>query len=365
MMSFGFISTRKMLNMGCLTMGQAMIYDFSILILPYLLTFLASFFCVWGLKSYFNHQGLVDIPEDRKNHKLPTPRGGGLGIIAAMAIGITLLKPDYGIDQTIFDSLYFGAAVLAGISFLDDLKSQPAVLRLLLQIAVTGYSTAALYHIHGPLVPSGLPILIEFCLVWAAWVWFINLTNFMDGIDGISVIEMISILVGITILWITGFVPATASIPISLLLVAALLGFFYWNRPVAKIFLGDVGSVTLGYFVGGLLLLVAYKTHPLILFILPSYYLLDSTITLVKRMIKKEKFWKPHSSHFYQTAFRSGLSVTRILFSLCITNLGLIALALLGLTYKKYIWFCALIAFILVLLLLQYFSRKHQGDVPL
>jgi UDP-N-acetylmuramyl pentapeptide phosphotransferase/UDP-N-acetylglucosamine-1-phosphate transferase len=139
------------------------------------------------------------------------------------------------------------------------------------------------------------------------WVWFINLFNFMDGIDGLAGSEAAAI--GLGLLLFAGFGaghdPAVAAAAASV--AAAAIGFLVWNWAPARIFLGDVGSVPLGYVLGFLLLDQASRGHWKIALILPLYFLADATITLLRRLWRGERVWQAHREHFYQRAVQRGL----------------------------------------------------------
>ena len=145
-----------------------------------------------------------------------------------------------------------------------------------------------------------------------ACLWFVNLTNFMDGIDWMTVAEFVPITVGIAAaLGSLGALP-THGIVVAVALCGGLLGFAPFNRPVARIFLGDVGSLPIGLLFAWLLVLVAGQGHLAAALLLPLYYLADATLTLLRRMKKREPFWQAHRTHFYQRATDRGFSVSAI-----------------------------------------------------
>ena len=157
--------------------------------------------------------------------------------------------------------------------------------------------------------------------------WFVNLVNFMDGLDWMTVAEVIPLTAALALLGLLGLLPP-AAIVVSLALCGAMIGFAYFNRPVAKLFLGDVGSLPIGLILGWLLILLAGNGGRAAAILLPLYYLADSSITLVRRALNGEKFWRAHRSHFYQRATDRGLSVIDVVGRVFIANLVLAALAL-------------------------------------
>ena len=158
-------------------------------------------------------------------------------------------------------------------------------------------------------------------------VWFVNLVNFMDGIDWMTVDEVMPTAGGLVLIGTLGALPISG-IVVAFALGGAMLGFAPFNRPVARLFLGDVGSLPLGLLLGWLLVLVAGGGHIAAALILPLYYLADVTITLARRIANREPFWQAHRSHFYQRATGMGFSVPEIVGRVFAVNLGLVALAL-------------------------------------
>ena len=175
-------------------------------------------------------------------------------------------------------------------------------------------------------IAPALPWWAERGLLLLACLWFVNLTNFMDGIDWMTVAEFVPMAVGLALIGWLGALP-TEGIIVALALGGGLLGFAPFNRPVARIFLGDVGSLPIGFLFAWLLVLVAGSGYLAAALILPLYYLADATITLVRRMINREPFWLPHRTHFYQRATDRGWSVTEIVARVFAVNFALVALA--------------------------------------
>ena len=161
------------------------------------------------------------------------------------------------------------------------------------------------------------------------WVWFINLFNFMDGIDGIAGVETASVGFGVAcaaLLTGAGQTPALLGLTIA----AAALGFLWWNWEPAKVFLGDVGSVPLGFLLGWLLLDLSARGLWVAAAILPSYYFADATITLGRRALRRAPVWRAHREHFYQRAVRRGRTHAAVASAVLLANVLLIGLACLG-----------------------------------
>jgi UDP-N-acetylmuramyl pentapeptide phosphotransferase/UDP-N-acetylglucosamine-1-phosphate transferase len=171
-----------------------------------------------------------------------------------------------------------------------------------------------------------LPWWIERSLLLVGCLWFVNLTNFMDGIDWMTAAEMVPVTAGLALIGLIGGLPPDGAL-VAFALCGALIGFAPFNRPVARIFLGDVGSLPIGLLVAWLLLLLAARGHFAAAVVLPLYYLADATLTLLRRIVKRERFWQAHRTHFYQIATDRGFSVRQIVGRVFAVNLVLVALA--------------------------------------
>ncbi len=175
------------------------------------------------------------------------------------------------------------------------------------------------------IVPQ-LPWPIERACLFIGWLWLVNLVNFMDGIDWMTVAEFVPVTGAIALLGLAGVVELAPAV-LAAALLGAILGFAPFNRPVAQLFLGDVGSLPLGLLLGWMLLDLASKGFFISALILPLYYLADATITLGRRIIRGEQFWQAHRSHFYQHAGDNGMSVLAIVTHVAAVNVALAALA--------------------------------------
>ena len=272
-------------------------------------------------------RAILDRPNERSSHTRPTPRGGGIALTAVLLLAngaLALLIPSDRLELCI---LLGGMAVLALVSWLDDLMNLSAALRFSIHILVVA-AALVLLPTHALIFQGLLPPLLDRILAGLLWLWFINLYNFMDGIDGITGVETISI--GLGLFALSQLAPAFPHLEgwFGLIVAAAAFGFLLWNWHPARIFLGDVGSVPLGFLLGGLLLGTAAAGQWAAALILPLYYLADATLTLLRRAARGEKVWRAHREHFYQRPVLRGLPHDKIVQPIAAANLLLIALAL-------------------------------------
>jgi UDP-N-acetylmuramyl pentapeptide phosphotransferase/UDP-N-acetylglucosamine-1-phosphate transferase len=232
--------------------------------------------------------------------------------------------------------------------------------RLLLQAAAIA---AILFVAPSDLriIPAG-PLWIERAVLLLAGLWFVNLVNFMDGLDLMTVAEVVPITAAMVLLGWSGTYPLTPTL-VAAALCGAILGFAPSNRPVAKVFLGDVGSLPIGLLLGWCLLQLAWHQQLTAALLLPLYYLADATITLFRRIARREPFWAAHRSHFYQRATDNGFSVWRVVSEVFLLNVILAVLALLSVRLNSGIgdFLTLLIGAFAVGLALFRFSRGLQS----
>jgi UDP-N-acetylmuramyl pentapeptide phosphotransferase/UDP-N-acetylglucosamine-1-phosphate transferase len=248
---------------------------------------------------------LLDQPNERSSHQVPTPRGGGIAVIGSVLLAwLVLLQA--GLVPPVFSIIALAAAGLAVVSWIDDWRGLSAAVRLAAQVGAVAMGIAVLPEPQGAL--EGVPG-SALCSIAAGvlWVWWTNLFNFMDGIDGIAASETAAIGVGLLLLAsaAAGTDPGLAWLAAAI--IGASIGFLVWNWAPARIFLGDVGSVPLGYITGFLLLDLALRGGWKAAVILPLYFLADATITLARRLLRGDRVWQAHREHFYQQAVRRGL----------------------------------------------------------
>jgi len=264
-------------------------------------------------------------PNARSSHQIPTPQGAGIAVIAA-TLGIAglafALVPEAGSN---FPVVLFAAALfIAALGFADDIKPVPVLPRLLLQAIAVG--AIVLTSGSDLRIAPAVPFWIERGLLVLAGLWFVNLVNFMDGLDWMTVAEVVPITAALALLGLFGELPLTAAIAAAAL-CGAMIGFSPFNRPVASIFLGDVGSLPIGLVLGWCLLQLAWHQHLAAALLLPLYYLADASVTLLRRLMRREPFWIAHRSHFYQRATDNGFTVMQVVSEVFTLNLALAALA--------------------------------------
>lgn len=274
-----------------------------IIIWIFLLALFASIVLTGLLRRYALSASLLDIPNARSSHSLPTPRGGGVAIVIVFLIGSIVLSLS-GLLATSALWAFLGAgAWIAVIGFIDDHQHIPARWRLL------AHFIGAIWGLFW----LGLPILSLFGTdfttlgyVLAAFylVWLLNLYNFMDGIDGLASIEAISVCLGGVLLLMLG--TNAADYYGLMLLIMAVVGFLLWNFPPAKIFMGDAGSGFLGITLGLLSIQAAHHAPQFFWswLILLGVFIVDATWTLIRRFLRGEKVYEAHRSHAYQFASR-------------------------------------------------------------
>jgi UDP-N-acetylmuramyl pentapeptide phosphotransferase/UDP-N-acetylglucosamine-1-phosphate transferase len=285
---------------------------------------------------------LLARPNARSSHQAPTPQGAGIAVIVATLIvaGATLVTGH--VAHSNFPAWLFGATLfIAAIGFADDIKPIPVLPRLLLQAAVV--SAVVMTSLGDLRIAPFIPHWIERGLLLLAGVWFINLVNFMDGLDWMTVAEVVPITAAMAMLGLSGEFPPTASI-VAATLCGAMIGFAPFNRPVAKIFLGDVGSLPIGLLLGWCLLQLTGQHHLAAALLLPLYYLADATVTLLRRIMRHEPFWIAHRSHFYQRATDNGFTVLQVVSEVFVLNLVLAALAVISIKVPSPAMDAALIA---------------------
>jgi len=311
----------------------------------YFVLFLFSLFGTYIIRWYSIKNALLDIPNERSSHSVAVPRGGGLAIIATFYIGLFYFKDV--IDSSLFLALLW-AIPIAIVSILDDIFTLSSKLRFLVQsISAAG----ALYYLGGVDKIDFIVFTVEGIwlniLAFIAIIWLTNLYNFLDGIDGYASVEAITVGLGIFLLFQN---------QLGLVIVVASLGFLYFNWHKASIFMGDVGSATLGFIFAVFVFSNTENGNIYIWMVLLALFWFDSTITLVRRALKKEKLTQAHKKHAYQRLTQSGWGHNKVVIFATITNIFFIGLL--------YLYDNLLIIFILnifVLLgILKFIDKRKQ-----
>ena len=272
-----------------------------------LLTSVVSWAFTGFLHRYALIKNLIDIPNERSSHSIPTPRGGGIAIVALFLTNLTVLNYFDLLSASACLALWGAGSAVAITGFMDDHQHIAARWRLLAHFAAAAWG---LYWL------GGFPPLTDFGSVldlgWPGYlyatfyiVWLLNLYNFMDGIDGLAGIEAITVCCSSAlIIWLV--VPESSIWLLPAFLSSAVLGFLVWNFPPARIFMGDAGSGFLGM-IRALLSVQSAWVEPRLLWvwlILLGVFIVDATVTLCRRVVRGEKFYQAHRSHAYQYASR-------------------------------------------------------------
>jgi UDP-N-acetylmuramyl pentapeptide phosphotransferase/UDP-N-acetylglucosamine-1-phosphate transferase len=326
-------------------MKSVLLLSAFLLVLSYLLT--------WFIKIFSTKNRILDIPNERSSHTLPTPRGGGLAIVISWYAGISLLFFSGEVSKDLYFALMCGI-LLAIISLFDDVLNIKPVIRLFVQTITVLLSFLLLKGIQ-PVFSPGTEIIqriILYLFTVVGMVWFINLYNFLDGIDGYASLEAIAISFALFIL--TGNY-------ITLLLIAAVSGFLIWNWPKARIFMGDVGSTQLGFIIVvlGVYFHNVHKLQIIYWLVLTSPFWFDATITLFRRWRNKEKLSQAHRKHIYQRFVQSGFSHLKVDTFLSLINLILFLIVFLSIKYN--LWQLPVFFFVIVsLFLVSMYADKRK-----
>lgn len=266
----------------------------------------ASWAATLAVRHYALRVNLLDLPNDRSSHSVPTPRGGGVGFVGVFLVVAGVLWQLGLIGTALFAALAGGGTLVAVLGFVDDRRPLPARVRFVGHVV----SAAWVLWWLGPLPP--LPVFgLDVPLGWLAaplaagyMVWSVNLFNFMDGIDGIAAVELITVMIGGALAW--ALAGGGTEWSAAVLLAACVAGFLLLNFPPARIFMGDAGSGFLGLLIGALTLWCA-RGLPMLFWswlILYGCFMVDATTTLIRRVRRGEVFHQAHRSHAYQYASR-------------------------------------------------------------
>jgi Fuc2NAc and GlcNAc transferase len=288
---------------------------------------------------------ILDLPNERSSHHQPTPHGGGLPLYLALLAGVWVAgasgwhaEPDY--------LLILGTALaLVSIGMLDDLRGISLRLRFVLY-AICCLVTVLLLQPFGPPV-TWMPLLAALLAVLAL-LWLLNLYNFMDGIDGLASMQCILACAGASLLaWQRG--ADLAYLQFCLLLLAAQMGFLVWNWPPARLFMGDAGSIPSGYLLGGLAILGAARGYlPVACWlILLACFIVDASVTLLRRIVSGEPFTRPHRTHAYQRLSRHfGGHLPVVFILLALNAVWLFPLAWVAALFPKYSFLLVILAYL-------------------
>jgi len=287
--------------------------------------FVMSSFLTWVAIGALSRRAILDRPNERSSHTIPTPTGGGLAPVGVLILIWCLVALAGKTPAAPFFIIVGLAALLTCEGWIDDMHSISPFKRLLWQGA--SVLLAIIFApLPGPVFGGWLPPIADGLIAGLAWVWFINLFNFMDGIDGLAGGETVSTGIGIAV--VAGILNLDGDLHVlGLTMAATVAGFVIFNWHPARIFMGDTGSIPLGFLLGWLLLNLAAHGQWAAAAILPLYFLFDATWTLVRRAYRGEKVWHAHREHLYQKAVRHGAGHDQVVRSVLIANLVFIGLA--------------------------------------
>ncbi|MVV48166.1 glycosyltransferase family 4 protein [Pseudomonas sp. PB120] len=285
--------------------------------------FAVSWVLTLVLRRYALAKSLMDIPNERSSHSIPTPRGGGVAIVVSFLLALPVLGALDLLSLPAMFGLLGSGVLVAIIGFADDHGHIAARWRLLGHFIAAGW---ALFWVNGlpPIQFFGVMVDLGWfgsLLALLYLVWMLNLYNFMDGIDGLASAEAICVCLGSCVVY--GFTGHVELMPPALLLSAAVGGFLCWNFPPARIFMGDAGSGFLGLILGVLSLVAAWASVELLWswLILLGVFIVDATWTLLRRLLNGDKVYEAHRSHAYQYASRKYGSHKIVTFSIIGINI--------------------------------------------
>jgi UDP-N-acetylmuramyl pentapeptide phosphotransferase/UDP-N-acetylglucosamine-1-phosphate transferase len=272
--------------------------------------------------AWLAQRNVLDRPNDRSSHKAPVPRGGGIGFMLVVLIGFAVVS---AVNGTVPVALLAGIVVITAISFADDLRPLPFWSRLLIQAVAVG---AVLWSMpaDSPILAGFLPVWLDRIIVGLAWLWFINLFNFMDGIDGIAAGEAVVIGIGLVGLALFQSAFVDGAIPAAIV-AAAAAGFLIYNWHPARLFMGDVGSAGLGFVLGWLLIDAASAGFLAGALILPMVFVLDASTTLLARLVRGRPLATAHRDHAYQVGVDRGLGQRTVTIAVIVVGILLFDLA--------------------------------------
>jgi Fuc2NAc and GlcNAc transferase len=306
-------------------------------------TFLLSVLCCWLYRFVALRWRLFDIANERSAHQKLTPKGGGVGIFVALVAGNTLAAVMLDTWPIIFGVLLLAAAVLVVIGLMDDIYGLSVRWRLL------AYSLLCAGVVLWLWWPAPL-LLLTLAVIYL--LWMLNLYNFMDGIDGMAALEALFVCLAAAALGSSTGIPHW-QVLFCLLLAAACAGFLVWNLPRASLFMGDAGSITLGFLLGCLSLLGETRSGlPLLSWlILLAVFISDASVTLLRRIVTGQAFTQAHNQHLYQRLARRWASHERVLWlTLAVNLLWLLPLAAVAVLRPSWAWWALVAAYVPLLL---------------
>jgi Fuc2NAc and GlcNAc transferase len=279
---------------------------------------------------------MLDVPNSRSSHVNPTPRGGGAAIAVVLIVGIAILWLQGVIAVTVMLVCTVGGAVVAAVGYWDDKHGLAALPRFVVHVGTAAFAVALLSLVPNTQLPlAGVSAIVGYGALVLGIAWSINLFNFMDGIDGIAASEATFVSAASAFL-VSGASAEMAWSSLCALTAGGGVGFLLWNWPPAKIFMGDVGSGFLGFWIA-VVAVALHLSDALSIWTsaaLCSIFLADATTTLLRRMFRGERWHQAHRSHAYQILTRrwnSHLTVTALSWAINV-------LIVLPLAYASTLW---------------------------
>ena len=326
--------------------------------ISFIMSFIVSLVTIKASIILLKKTRTIDIPNERSSHSIPTPKGAGLGIIATLLIVYYTFFP-------LTDFWFIGSIViLAVLSFINDNKQISIIIRLILQMVLT----IIILNLWPPLQQTMLlsniiPFWLGNIIIILIVIWLINLFNFMDGIDGISGTQCIIIGVGVGVSIMFSQEEYKLEQLFAGFMAGSCLAFLVWNWSPAKVFLGDAGSIPLGFINAILILLLCKNGLWYVAIIINNYYFFDASITLLRRIRMKQKPWKAHKEHFYQKAIQNGYSHSEVCKIIAIHGIVLICLSSLASLKPNLIIisFSLVISSLSTIYLLYYLNKKPKN----
>ena len=310
------------------------------------------------MRRYALRTSLVDMPDARRVHTRPTPRGGGAAIVMVTLAGVALAGVLLQLPASVVHALLIGGGAVALVGWIDDRRGLPAPVRAVVHLAAAALSLTVA---DVGLAPVAL------ALAALGVVWSTNLYNFMDGIDGLAGIEAVSVGILAGLMLIIMGRADLALVP--LVTAAASAGFLAWNWPPARVFMGDVGSGFLGFVFGTMAVVsdrwgaVPATTWLMLL----GVFVFDATVTLVRRVARGERWYQAHRSHAYQRLVRIGVSPAKVVAAVLLLNGGAAGLAWIALIDRRLQWACVLaelVALSMVYLAIERRAPMAAGEPP-
>ena len=335
------------------------------------LTLLATFFASWFItklaRQYAQSRALIDNPNERSSHNVPTPRGGGIAIVVIFLFGVGVMGVAQVLPAAMAWAMGVGGLIVALIGWLDDHSHVAAHWRASVHFIAALW---VLFWLPGAFGATGLfdtsNVFLSLATGFLAAiviVWFTNLYNFMDGTDGLAGSQAVcASLAGGVLLWLSG---ENGLALILLLLCAASGGFLVWNWPPAKIFMGDVGSGFLGFLFG--VFAVAGEYNGGLAFgtwlILLAVFISDATLTLLRRVLNGERWYTAHRSHAYQKLVQAGFSHRQLSIGFVGVNVLLLwPVAWLSCRYPDSLWWYVSTVLLILSVAWVFIQKRFSGN---